>query len=85
MILLHQWPKMVIVKSLIAIVTAKGWLIDQLDVNNAFLHGELEEEVFMDLSQGYIQQLFEGQKLVCKLKKSLYSLKQAFRQCQTHT
>ena len=53
------------------------WSIRQLDVKNAFFHGHLTEEVYMKQSQGFIHPDFAH--YVCKLKKTLYSLKQAPR------
>ena len=58
-------------------VAAENLHLEQLDVKTAFLHGDLEEDLYMIQPEGFITQGQEN--LGCKLKKSLYGLKQASR------
>ena len=49
----------------------------QMDIKTAFLHGELDEEIFIDQPQGFESEKY-GDK-VCRLKRSIYGLKQSSR------
>ncbi|KAL2251769.1 UNVERIFIED_CONTAM: Retrovirus-related Pol polyprotein from transposon TNT 1-94 [Sesamum indicum] len=68
--------KAVTVRLFIAIATLFQWLLHQVDINNAFLYGHLDEEIYMSVPEGYSIQ--PGH--VCLLRRSLYGLKQASRQ-----
>ena len=66
------------VRTLIAISAARRWPLFQMDVKNAFLNGELAEEVYMKLPPGYSQPPGFPNR-VCRLRRALYGLKQAPR------
>ena len=68
--------KMTTVRSLLRVIAGKGWIVHQMDVHNAFLHGDLKEEVYMKLPQGF--QASDPNK-VCRLHKAVYGLRQAPR------
>ena len=65
------------IRALLAVAVVNDMLVHQMDVVTAFLNGTLEEEIYMQQPEGYIQP--GSDHLVCKLKKSLYGLKQSPR------
>lgn len=65
------------IRIIISLTAHFGWEMHQFDVKNAFLHGSLEEEVYMEIPPGY--GATNGGNKVCKLKKALYGLKQSPR------
>ena len=69
--------KVTYIRLLLFVVVAFDFEVEQMDVKIAFLHWDLEEEIYMKQPEGFA---VKGKKeMVCKLKKSLYGLKQSPR------
>jgi hypothetical protein len=66
------------IRTFLSLVAMHDYELEQLDVKTAFLHGDLEEDIYMDQPEGFIVPGKEN--YVCKLKKSLYGMKQSPRQ-----
>jgi hypothetical protein len=65
------------IRFLLSIAAAFDLEVEQMDVKTTFLHGDMEEEIYMKQLEGFV---VKGNKeLVCKLKRSLYGLKQSPR------
>lgn len=65
--------KAVTIRMVLSIAVSRGWSLRQLDVQNAFLHGVLEEKVYMRQPPGYEKSSLPD--YVCKLDRALYGLK----------
>jgi transposase InsO family protein len=62
------------VRCIVASAVLRGWKLHQFDAVTAFLHGDVDSSIYMDLPEG-----FEEPGYVCRLRRSLYGLKQAPR------
>ena len=63
------------IRVLHSLVAYENLELKQMDIKTAFLHGKLEETIYMQQPQGYLE--LEKEHKVCLLKKSLYDLKQS--------
>ena len=70
--------KLVTIRMVLTLVAQDDLYLEQMDVKTTFLHGDLEEEIYMVQLQGF--EVRGKENMVCKLQKNLYSLKQAPRQ-----
>ena len=65
--------KMTSIMPFISLTATYNWDLYQIDLKNVFLHGDLQEEVYMEQPPGFVAQGEKGR--VCRLRKSLYGLK----------
>ena len=72
--------KMTTIRVVLAVATSKGWHLHQMAIKNVFLQGDPEEQVYMVLPPGFWSEL--NKSAMCRLKKSLYGLKQAGLTCR---
>lgn len=68
--------KNVSVRAFLVVAVIKNWVFHQMDINNAFLHGDLHEEVYIHPPPGFPT---SAPNKVCRLRKSLYGLRQSPR------
>ena len=69
--------KMNTIRVLLSLAVNMNWPLKQFDVKNTFLHGDLEEEAYIDFLLGYGVKNDCGK--VCRLRKALYGLKRSHR------
>ena len=62
-------------RTVLAIAASRKVSIEQMDVKSAYLHSEIQEEIYLEQPEGFEK----GNNLVCKLRKSIYGLRQAAR------
>ncbi|CAL1399907.1 unnamed protein product [Linum trigynum] len=69
--------KMTSIRTVLGLAASLNLEVEQMDVKTAFLHGDLEEEIYMEQPEGFKKE--KNEDYVCRLRKSLYGLKQAPR------
>ena len=65
------------IRLVLSLAVSQGWTLRQIDVSNAFLHGFLSEDVYMQQPPGFEDARYPS--LVCKLQRAIYGLKQSPR------
>ena len=65
------------IRVILGVAISKGWSLRQLDFNNAFLNGKLDETIFMTQPPRYVNPSYPN--YICKLNKAICGLKQAPR------
>ena len=71
--------KMVTLRVLLSSAVQNEMKLKQLDIKTAYLNAGIEEEIFVDQPPGFVKKNANGKSYVCRLKKSLYGLKQSGR------
>jgi len=65
--------KFTTIRCILAMTAANGWELHQMDVKTAFLNDDLDEEVYMEQPEGYVDPTYPDK--VCRLLQALYGLK----------
>jgi hypothetical protein len=71
-----------IIRIVLFLALSRDWVVHQLDVKNAFLHGTLTKMVYCNKPADFVESTHPG--MVCKLNRSLYGIKQASQACYSH-
>ena len=69
--------RVLVVRLVLSLAVSRGWTLRQIDISNAFLHGFLSEDVYMQQPPGFEDDRYPS--YVCKLQRALYGLKQSPR------
>jgi len=67
------------IRTLFAIAASKGFEVHSIDISTAYINANITEEIYMEQPPGFKVESNDGTRLVCKLHKSLYGLKQSGR------